>query len=249
MHAQYPKDYPDGNWEPGFEVQEAIGEGQDLVTPLQLDNAYAAFGNGGTLYVPQVALAIEAPGQGDKMSNKILKLYTPKVKNLVPMPSANDRDAILQGLEGVTAATDGTAYTDFENFPLDKYPVAGKTGTAQVDSYCEPGTLCAPGDVAWPAYKQDTSVFASFAPADDPRFAVDAVFEQSGYGADVAAPAVEQEYTTLFGLNKPAHQAGCAGTGTTTTSAPAGAAATTTTTSPACSGAAATTTTAPGAQG
>ena len=41
---------------------EAIGEGQDLVTPLQLDDAYAAFANGGTLYVPQVALAVEAPG-------------------------------------------------------------------------------------------------------------------------------------------------------------------------------------------
>ena len=49
-------------------------------------------------------------------------------------------------------------------------------------------------------------MFASFAPADNPRFAVDAVFEQSGYGADVAAPAVAQEYKTLFGLNKPAPQ-------------------------------------------
>ena len=46
-HEQYPKDYPDGVWEPGFEVQEAIGEGQDSVTPLQLANAYAAFANGG----------------------------------------------------------------------------------------------------------------------------------------------------------------------------------------------------------
>ena len=83
--------------------------------------------------------------------------------------------------------------------------MAGKTGTAQVDSYCPTARLRA-GYLTWPAYKQDTSVFASFAPADDPRFAVDALFEQSGYGADVAAPAVEQEYLTLFGLNKPAHQ-------------------------------------------
>ena len=64
-------------------------------------------------------------------------------------------------------------------------------------------------------------MFASFAPADDPRFAVDAVFEQSGYGADVAAPAVEQEYKTLFGLNKPAPKARAGttttGTGTATT--------------------------------
>jgi penicillin-binding protein 2 len=253
MHAQYPKDYPDGTWEPGFEVQEAIGEGQDLVTPLQLDNAYSAFANGGTLYVPQVALAIEAPGRADKMSNRILELYTAKVKNKVPMPAAWESAAVLQGLEGVTAASTGTAYTAFQNFPLAKYPVAGKTGTAQVDSYCAPGTVCQPGQVTWPAYKQDTSVFASFAPATDPRFAVDAVFEQAGYGADIAAPAVAQEYTTLFGLNRGAKKGSCLkptnplGTTTnplattTSTSAPAG---TTTTTD--CSS---TATTAPGAGG
>ncbi|HTW06053.1 MAG TPA: penicillin-binding transpeptidase domain-containing protein [Acidimicrobiales bacterium] len=253
MHAQYPKDYPDGNWEPGFEVQEAIGEGEDLVTPLQLDNAYAAFGNGGTLYVPQVALAIEAPGRGDRTSGKILKLYYPKVKNLVPMPSSYDRAAILEGLVGVTASTDGTAYGAFQNFPLAEYPVAGKTGTAQVDEYCAAGTTCAPGQVPWPAYKQDTSVFTSFAPADDPRFAVDAVFEQSGYGADVAAPAVEQEYTTLFGLNKPARGGSCPSSSTTTSAAgTAASASATTTTAPACAAggaAATTTTTAPGVGG
>ena len=70
MHAQYPKDYPDGVWEPGYEVQEAIGEGQDLVTPLQLDDAYAAFANGGTLYVPQVALAVEAPGTATRPTGR-----------------------------------------------------------------------------------------------------------------------------------------------------------------------------------
>jgi penicillin-binding protein 2 len=62
-------------------------------------------------------------------------------------------------------------------------------------------------------------VFASFAPATDPRFVVDAVFEQSGYGASVAAPAVAQEYTTLFGLDKPARQGNCtSGSSTSTTS-------------------------------
>jgi penicillin-binding protein 2 len=215
MHSQYPKAYPDGNWEPGFEVQEAIGEGLDEVTPLQLAGAYAAFANDGTLYVPQLVLAVEAPGSGDKMSNRILVRYTPEVKNHVTMPPAYDRSAMLQGFEGVTAASDGTAYADFVGFPLNKYPVAGKTGTAQVDSYCAPPGPCTANQVSWPAYKQDTSVFSSFAPATDPRFVVDAVFEQSGYGADVAAPAVEQEYTTLFGLNKPAPKR--SGTTTTTT--------------------------------
>ncbi len=208
-HAQYPKDYPDGVWEPGFEVQEAIGEGQDSVTPLQLDNAYAAFANGGTLFVPDIALAVEAPGRADRPNGKLIKVYRPTVKNHVEVPTGDNREAMLQGFEGVTGSQSGTAYNAFLNFPLSQYPVAGKTGTAQVSDYCAPYTTCAPGALPWPAYKQDTSVFASFAPATSPRFAVDAVFEQSGYGASVAAPAVAQEYATLLGLNKPAQQGAC----------------------------------------
>jgi penicillin-binding protein 2 len=207
-HAQYPKDYPESVWEPGFEVQEAIGEGQDSVTPLQLADAYSTFANGGTLYVPQIALAVEAPGSANKANGKVLKLLFPKAKNHVTVPSY-DRNAMLQGFEGVTASPQGTAYPAFQAFPLSQYPIAGKTGTAQVDDFCPLAGTCAPGQVTWPAYKQDTSVFASFAPAGSPRYVVDAVFEQSGYGASVAAPAVEQEYGTLFGLNKPAQQGVC----------------------------------------
>jgi penicillin-binding protein 2 len=234
-HSQYPKAYPDGVWEPGFEVQEAIGEGQDSVTPLQLADAYSAFANGGTLYVPDIALAVEAPGRADRPNGKIIKLYHPQVKNHVPVPTGYERAAMLQGFEGVTAAPGGTAYDAFKSFPLSQYPIAGKTGTAQVDDYCAPYTVCAPGYLTWPAYKQDTSVFTSFAPATDPRFAVDAVFEQSGYGADVAAPAVEQEYETLFGLNQPAKQGACSppsSTSSTTSTAYGSATSTTSTTAP-----------------
>ncbi len=91
-------------------------------------------------------------------------------------------------------------------------------------------------------------MFASFAPADSPRFVVDAVFEQSGYGADVAAPAVAQVYKTLFDLNKPVV---CGPSDATTTSSTTlvpctttTTAATTTTASPATT-AATTTSTAP----
>ena len=226
-HAQYPKDYPDGVWEPGDEVQEAIGEGQDEVTPLQLANVYAAFANGGILYVPQIALAVEAPGTGNRANGKILIRFFPQVKNRVTMPSAYEQAAILQGLEGVVSEPLGTAYAAFQDFPLAEYPVAGKTGTAQVSGeFCPAYTACGTNQVPWPEYKQDTSVFASFAPADSPRFVVDAVFEQSGYGADVAAPAVAQVYKTLFGLNKPT-VCGASGATTTTSQLSAGSPATT----------------------
>ena len=220
-HQQYPKAYPNPYFGPGQEVQEAIGEGQDEVTPLQLADAYATFSNGGTLYVPQIALAVERPGTGGKPNGKIIRYFPPKVKDNVDMPGAASRAVMLAGFEGVTTDTGlGTAAGAFANFPLGEYPVAGKTGTAQVDGYCATESGCPPGDLPWPAYKQDTSVFASFAPADDPRFTVVGVFEQSGYGADVAAPAVEQEYMALFGLDhthKTAATTTTAATGTATT--------------------------------
>ena len=204
-HQQYPKAYPDPYFYPGQEVLEAIGQGEDSVSPLQLADAYGAFANGGTLYVPQVVLAVEAPGFADTLSNRIVKRFIPKVQGHVRLPSSSGRSAILQGLEGVTSnAQNGTAYGAFQSFPLSLYPVAGKTGTAQIDAWCPGTTACPAGTVPWPAYKQDTSIFTSFAPVGAPRFVVDAFFEQAGYGANVAAPAVEQEYLTLFGLNKPA---------------------------------------------
>ena len=163
---------------------------------------------GARSYRPDIALAVEAPGRADRPNGKLIKVFRPTVKNRVNVPSGYNREAMMQGFEGVTGSQSGTAYNAFLNFPLSQYPVAGKTGTAQVSDYCGPYTICAPGAIQWPAYKQDTSVFASFAPATDPHFAVDAVFEQSGYGASVAAPAVAQEYATLLGLNKPAQPGG-----------------------------------------
>jgi len=211
QHEQYPQAYPDPYFNPGQEIQEAIGQGEDEVTPLQLADAYSAFANGGTLYVPRIALAVEKPGADGKPDGKILKLYTPKVKDHVQMPDAAARAAMLAGFEGVTANPSGTAYAAFTNFPLSRIPVAGKTGTAQVGPDFS--------QVGWPKYIQDTSVFASFAPANDPRFVVDAFFAQAGYGATVAAPAVEQEYVSLFGLNRPAKAASKAAHSTTSTGA------------------------------
>ena len=52
-------------------------------------------------------------------------------------------------------------------------------------------------------------MFASFAPATSPRFAVDAVFEQSGYGASSQRPPWPRSTRRLFGLNKPAQQGAC----------------------------------------
>jgi len=78
--------------------------------------------------------------------------------------------------------TQGTAAGAFSGFPLSKVCVAGKTGTAQLFG------------------KNATSVFASFAPCNDPKYVVLVMVPDSGYGADVAAPAVRQIWDSIYGL-------------------------------------------------
>jgi penicillin-binding protein 2 len=176
-YRDYPKDFQDGTWFSGDSAHTAIGQGQVLVTPLQLANAYASFANGGTLYRPQVALDAETA------SGKVRRTYRPGVAGHAPVLSAPDRAAMLQGFEGVVNASDGTATTDFAGTPLADRDIAGKTGTAQTTS----------------AGQQDTSVFTSFAPASSPDIVVDCLMEDGGYGASLAAPIVRSVYEQWYG--------------------------------------------------
>jgi penicillin-binding protein 2 len=174
-HAQYPKIFTEGNWFTGDNVNTSIGQGEVAVTPLQLANAYATFANGGTLWTPQVAIKIT-----DQQGKLIQQIATSSKGHVAMQPEW--RDAVLAGLQGVVGSGEGTAHVAFSGFPLNQYPVAGKTGTAQVQG------------------KDPTSVFSSFAPANNPQFVVTAVMEESGYGADAAAPVVRRIYDGLFNL-------------------------------------------------
>jgi penicillin-binding protein 2 len=173
---EYPKQFLDGTWYTGDSAHTAIGQGQVLVTPLQLANAYAAFANGGTRYTPQVALDAETT------TGRVVKTYPSRVSGHTPSLTPVQRQALLQGFEGVVNSPGGTAYADFAGTPLASKDIAGKTGTAQVTG----------------KGKQNTSVFTSFAPATDPRYVIDCFMEDSGYGASVAAPVVRSLYDLLY---------------------------------------------------
>jgi penicillin-binding protein 2 len=173
-HAANPKAFPEGQWFTGDSVNTAIGQGEVAVTPLQLANAYATFANGGTLWEPRMALKIT------DQAGHVLQTLTSVPRGRVNLPP-QWRDPMLAGFQGVVANPSGTAYAAFAGFPLSQFPIAGKTGTAQVTG------------------KQPTSVFSSFAPAGNPQYVVDAFLEQSGYGAAAAAPTVRRIYEGLFG--------------------------------------------------
>src|SRR5262249_56039097 len=92
----------------------------------------------------------------------------------------NVYNPIMQGLTGVPTKA-GTAGAAFDGFNLAAYGLAGKTGTAQVQS------------------KADTSLFVAFGPTAAPQYVTAVVLEQSGFGADAAAPVLRP------GLHQLAH--------------------------------------------
>jgi len=159
----------------GDAANNAIGQGDTAVTPLQMAVAYAAIANGGKIWQPMIAKAlISADG-------KTIKTFTPKVRSTVKIKKSV-RDYVLKALRGVP--TNGTGMYPFRGFPLDKIPVAAKTGSGEVTNADAP--------VSW---------FNAFAPAGNPRYEVVMMVSQGGTGALTSGPSVRKIMEALFGVD------------------------------------------------
>ena len=165
---KFPGKFVERNWYTGDNVNMSIGQGDVLATPLQLANAYATFANGGTRYAPRVADRVLTA----ESTPEVVRRIEPRITGKVDLPEAF-RGPILEGLRGVIDREEGTAYYAFSGFP-PTMSVAGKTGTAQVRG------------------KQDSALFAAFAPADNPQYAVAVILEESGFGGTAAAPVARR---------------------------------------------------------
>jgi penicillin-binding protein 2 len=160
-------------WLPGFYINMSIGQGFMLTTPMQLAVAYSALANGGTLYAPRVAYQVKTP------AGKTVRTIKPEKVGRIPL-SRRTTLALRDSLTRVT--TNGTAAFSFQGFPLDRIPVAAKTGTADITG------------------KQPFSWFAAMAPADNPKYVVVVMVEQGGHGSTTAAPIVRRILEGLFGI-------------------------------------------------
>jgi penicillin-binding protein 2 len=170
-------------WLPGDSVILAVGQGDLLVTPIQLANAYATFANGGTRYTPRLASALLEPRTGDETAAaEVIRELAPQPVGEVEL-KPEVRDVIMLGLAGVVGSVYGTANDAFEG--LDG-SVAGKTGTAEVVG------------------KQDTSLFVGINPPEDPQYVTLAIVEEGGFGSAVAAPIVRRIIEALNGNLNPA---------------------------------------------
>jgi len=150
----------------GESANMAVGQGFVLATPLQMANSYAAIANGGKVYSPMLAEAVI-----DAATGEVLLDFPERLIHELYMPP-EFYNPLVDGMRGVTASEDGTAYEAFENFPLNRFSVCGKTGTVENPP------------------KQDNAAFAAFAPCRNPRYSAVAYIEQAGLGGDSAAPVV-----------------------------------------------------------
>jgi penicillin-binding protein 2 len=165
--------YIDRPWNQGDNVNLAVGQGDVMVTPLQLARAYAALANGGRLVRPHVG-------------GRIVDVNGGTVERIKPPPerrlkiSDETRSVVLEGLVRAAMSPGGTSYSVMGGFP---FPVAGKTGTAEREG------------------NEDQSWYSVVAPYPDPEIVVTVTVENGGFGVESAAPIARTILENYFDLN------------------------------------------------
>jgi penicillin-binding protein 2 len=176
-------------WYPGDTVSAGIGQGYNLVTPLQLAFATATLANDGVAYKPHLVKEVQ---------------HAPDVPYPAPQPLFDlgippaDLDLVKRAMAAVLKPG-GTAVGAFYGV---EYPVAGKTGTAQVIGIKQ-GEKYDESKVS--EYNRDHAWFIAFAPADQPRIALAVLAENGGHGGSTAAPIARKvlDYYLLGKKPKP----------------------------------------------
>lgn len=161
------------SWLAGDTVNMSIGQGQLLVTPLQIARMMAAVANGGVMWKPRLVQRVEradgtlAYSSSSQMTERVD--LSPVVWGFLRHSLA----AVVKEGTGALARVPGVE-------------IAGKTGTAQTISKSDSSK------------GQDHAWFAAFAPVEDPQYVVVVLVERGGKGGQVAAPIARQIYEAIF---------------------------------------------------
>ena len=157
----YKRMYPNGGWRSTAIVSNAIGQGEVVMTPIQLANMMATVANEGFYYTPHIIKKIE--------EHKIDKKFTTKHVTTVDKKYFKP---IISGLFDVYNS--GTARA----LRVEGIDICGKTGTAE--NFAKIGGV--------KVKLEDHSIFVAFAPKDNPKIAIAVMVENGGYGATIAGP-------------------------------------------------------------
>lgn len=176
-------------WFPGDTISVGIGQGQMLVTPVQLAHAIATLAGHGKRFKPRLVRAIRNVETGDMLELPPAPL--PPAKTTDP----NAWDVAIAGMLDVVNAPHGTARYYLQPAPL--YHMAGKSGTAQVFSVAINERVRKAGELA--EHLRDHALFVAFAPAEAPKIAVAVIVENApGGGSAFAAPIARRILDTYL---------------------------------------------------
>jgi penicillin-binding protein 2 len=173
------------SWQVGETISLSIGQGFNLVTPLQLVSVYATLANGGTLYRPRLVKQLESS------DGLVVKVYGQEKMNTLPV-SARNIQIINQALWGVVNEKGGTGYI----LKRKEADVAGKTGTAQVIGLPQDDKARKAKRVS--ADFRDHALFVCSAPHGNPEIAVAVILEHAGHGGSAAAPVARKFIDAYF---------------------------------------------------
>jgi penicillin-binding protein 2 len=157
----YKKIYPNGGWRSTTIVSNSIGQGEVLMTPIQLANMMATVANEGYYYTPHIIKKIE----GMKIDKKFTTKHVTSIDKKYFKP-------VISGLFDVY--NEGTA----RSLRVEGIDICGKTGTAE--NYTKIGGVR--------VKLEDHSIFVAFAPKDNPKIAIAIMVENGGFGATIAGP-------------------------------------------------------------
>lgn len=157
----YKRMYPNGGWRSTAIVSNAIGQGEVLMTPIQLANMMATIANEGYYYTPHIIKRIE----GHKIDEKFTTKHVTTIDKQFFKP-------IISGLFDVYNF--GTA----SSLRVEGINICGKTGTAE--NFAKIGGV--------KVKMEDHSIFVAFAPMENPKIAIAVMVENGGYGATIAGP-------------------------------------------------------------
>lgn len=165
-------------WQAGETLSISIGQGFNLVTPLQMAVFISAVGNNGTLYRPRLVKSVQdAKGQ-------VIREVEPEITGGLPASKKN-LAIVRQGLLDVVHGSRGTA----RRIRLPGVQIAGKTGTAQVFSRKAGEKF---NNKKLRRTLQDHAWFVCYAPAQNPKIAISVIIEHGEHGSSAAAPVAKE---------------------------------------------------------
>ena len=171
-------------WQEGETLSVAIGQGFNLVTPLQICLMTATIANGGKQYLPQIIEKITDP------DGKVLARFEPVVVDELK-GEQKSLGLIRTGMEEVVQGRRGTA----RKVRIEGLTIGGKTGTAQVVRLKQYKHL---KEEDIPYKYRDHAWFTCYAPAEDPEIAVTVLVEHGLHGGSGAGPVARAMLETYF---------------------------------------------------